>query len=304
MQQSRTRTDFSTEYIGQLEGEIAAKTAEANDLRAKNQALMTENNRLTDLTRMLLESPAFNSFLNEISPTDGQVLASSASSEEKVPAPKVEELQQDPPKDVNPHQTSSQIQGDQENAQVGMALIPETYYGFNSMNNTWPDNTDSSLYDAQVYAVTSVPEGPAVDQYDACLTSGKSAPFMSSFTCDEGKTDVPVIEHPYPRHEEAKSQIPLIEDPKSSSIRFDDSESGFDDCGNASSLSSPTEQPEKLCSDSIQVKQSSDQTSFKIVENECEVSGVSAASMERFRRFCAAMEGPSQRVACATAHLR
>ncbi|KZZ94059.1 bZIP transcription factor, bZIP-1 [Ascosphaera apis ARSEF 7405] len=55
------------EYIGQLEGEVAAKTNEANDLRMHNRALVEENARLTELTRMLLSAPQFASFLNEYS---------------------------------------------------------------------------------------------------------------------------------------------------------------------------------------------------------------------------------------------
>ncbi|KAI5306368.1 hypothetical protein KEM56_001205 [Ascosphaera pollenicola] len=53
------------EYIGQLEGEVAAKTNEANDLRLQNRVLAEENARLNELTSMLLSSPQFSSFLNE-----------------------------------------------------------------------------------------------------------------------------------------------------------------------------------------------------------------------------------------------
>ncbi|KAL9002704.1 MAG: hypothetical protein Q9188_004385 [Gyalolechia gomerana] len=293
------------EYIGQLEGEIAAKTAEANDLRAKNQELMSENNRLTDLTRMLLESPAFNSFLNELSGTDGQVATSSATSQQNAPAPKVEEAQPKPRKDVNPHQPSPQVQSEQRSPQVGLALTPETYHNLNPMNTTWADNMDSSLYDAQVYAVTSMPEGPAIDQYDTGLLSEKSTGFVGSFVSDEAKQDVPIIEHLSPQYEEAKSQIPLVGDSNPSNAHFDDSDSSFVICDNTSPPShSPAKQPEKPSHSSIRSEQPMDRLGLTIVENKRGIGGVSAATVERFVRFCAAMEGPSQRVAFATAHLR
>merc|ERR1712230_262179 len=54
------------EYIGQLEGEIAVKVNENTDLRNQNRALMEENTRLSDLTRMLLSSPSFSGFLDTL----------------------------------------------------------------------------------------------------------------------------------------------------------------------------------------------------------------------------------------------
>ncbi|KAI5296042.1 hypothetical protein KEM52_005941 [Ascosphaera acerosa] len=53
------------EYIGQLEGEVTAKTNEANDLRMQNSALAEENARLMEFTRMLLSSPHFAHVLRE-----------------------------------------------------------------------------------------------------------------------------------------------------------------------------------------------------------------------------------------------
>ncbi|KAL8937135.1 MAG: hypothetical protein Q9216_004582 [Gyalolechia sp. 2 TL-2023] len=293
------------EYIGQLEGEIAAKTAEANDLRAKNQELMSENHRLTDLTRMLLESPAFNSFLNELSGTDGQVATSSASSQQNAPAPKVEEAQPEPRKDVNPHQPSPQVQSDQRSAQVGMALIPETYHNLNPINTTWTDNVDSSLYDAQVYTVTSMPEGPAIDQYNTGWLSGKFTGSVGSFVSDESKQDTPAIEHLCPRYEEAKSEVPLIGGPNPFNARFDNSDSTFGiDCSASPLSHSSANQSKKPSHSCVQSERTMDPSGLTTVENRKETDGVGVASMERFKRFCAIMEGPSQRVAAVTAHLR
>ncbi|KAL8752499.1 MAG: hypothetical protein Q9184_005716, partial [Pyrenodesmia sp. 2 TL-2023] len=212
------------EYIGQLEGELAARTAEADDFRAKNQELMAENTRLTDLTRMLLESPAFSSFLNELSGTDDQAGNLSAIPQQKEPPPKVEDTQPEAPKDVNPHQQLSQGQTARQNAQVGMTLMPETYSSYNAANVAWTDNVDSSLYDAQVYALTSLPESPAFDIYDTGLLSGKSTSFASSAVYREVKAEYPVIEHSSPWYGEVKVQTPRIEETCQTDIGLDDSD--------------------------------------------------------------------------------
>lgn len=57
------------EYIGQLESEVAARTNEAYETRLQNRALYDDNARLNDLARMLLGSPHFAKFLNEIPDT-------------------------------------------------------------------------------------------------------------------------------------------------------------------------------------------------------------------------------------------
>lgn len=55
------------EYITQLETEVAKKNAEVQKLAEDNERLRIENQRLEGLSRMLLKSPAFSSFLEDIS---------------------------------------------------------------------------------------------------------------------------------------------------------------------------------------------------------------------------------------------
>jgi hypothetical protein len=55
---------FFTEYINQLEAEIAAKDNENRHLRDQNRLLVGENSGLSDLTRKLLSSPSFSGFLD------------------------------------------------------------------------------------------------------------------------------------------------------------------------------------------------------------------------------------------------
>lgn len=56
------------EYISQLETEVANKSTENVDLKRKLNAVEAENKSLKELTRMLLASPQFASFLDQMNP--------------------------------------------------------------------------------------------------------------------------------------------------------------------------------------------------------------------------------------------
>ncbi|KAL9604114.1 MAG: hypothetical protein Q9219_000702 [cf. Caloplaca sp. 3 TL-2023] len=286
------------EYIGQLEGEIAAKTAEANELRAKNEELMSENSKLTDLTRMLLESPAFSSFLNNLSGTSIPAGTSSATAQSGEPTPKAEEPPPEPRKDVNPYQPSLQDQGDKGGAQVGVALMPDTYYDYNMADSAWVDTADTSLYDAQVYAVTSVPEGPAIDHDEVSLFSGKHSSFAWPFVSEGAKHEFPAIEHPPLRYEEAKAQMPSLQDstPAEASIdELDPSLALYDDVSSSRTTSVASTETSPPNSGLLENTPT---------DGSCGYGELGAATVEKFLRFRAAMEAPSQRVASVIAHMQ
>lgn len=117
---------------------------------------------------MLLESPAFSSFLNALRGTEGQFGASISSSQEHDPVSTVKVSQPEPLKDVNQLRPTSVVQNDQGSAQ-GMQIIPETFSTFNAVNPAWPDRISPGLYDTQVCTVTSMPEGPALGLSDTGL---------------------------------------------------------------------------------------------------------------------------------------
>ncbi|KAL8767637.1 MAG: hypothetical protein Q9209_005896 [Squamulea sp. 1 TL-2023] len=291
------------EYIGQLEGEIAAKSAEADELRAKNQALTSENARLTDFSRMLLESPAFLTFLDEISGTEKPSLPQL---QQEATAPKIEESQPKRPKDVNPHQLSPQVQSEQDGAQVDMALMPQPYMNFQTGNTAWPENVDFGLYDTQVYAVTSIPEGPAVDHFGAGLLSGKPTDRPTCFATEENKQDMPVIEYPsIPISASiSKTQFEPCADEVHS--RLEESDPAFalydDEVREPSNLM--VSDPEHMLFSSALLEKSLDRFELTTVDNTSEVNGkVEAAAMERFMQLCALMEAAFQRVASVTSHL-
>ncbi|OAA41319.1 ribonuclease Z [Metarhizium rileyi] len=166
------------EYISQLEAEIANKVNENGDLRSQNRALMEENMRLTELSRMLLSSPSFSTFLDDLSrnptglPQGSPVKMEQAQQQE----------QNQVSKDVNAYngQFSSQ-------QQIGMAMIPEQTMDFSllSLGNAYN-------FQPQVFVVDT-PEVP--DAIDASLLSGKTSNFVDeAFSSDDEKVEAPVIE--------------------------------------------------------------------------------------------------------------
>lgn len=162
------------EYISQLESERDNKDEEVTVLRQNNRALMEENKRLSDLTRMLLSSPSFSNFLDHLSTNSAAI---------PQPAPVKVEAQpeeQQVPKDVNPYG------GSQSQQQIGMAMIPEQTVDYSMLA------LDGYNFQPQVFVVDT-PEMPT--PIDAGILSGKTSNFVESFTDDE-KVDVPVIERP------------------------------------------------------------------------------------------------------------
>jgi len=192
------------EYIGQLEGEIAAKSQEANDMRAQNEQLREENNRLTDLTRMLLSSHAFSGFLQELSqsglPAPNTQTNTQQQKQAARPQPKPRR------KDVSSIDTSHQIQSQQP--QIGMALIPEVPIDLSAFqpSSAWMTALPSSS-DFQVYAVTDLPEAPILDLE---ALSGKP---NSIFSHPKSTKDVPSL---------PKSPISLTKPAEFKSSEIDD----------------------------------------------------------------------------------
>ncbi|KEF56548.1 uncharacterized protein A1O9_06736 [Exophiala aquamarina CBS 119918] len=177
------------EYIGQLEGEIAAKTQEANDMRAQNEQLREENNRLTDLTRMLLSSQAFAGFLQELSQSGLPAPNTHVNTQQQKQArsqPQPQSQSNPRLKDVSTNEVSRQMRGQQP--QIGMALIPETPIDLSAFqsSNAWMTALPTS--DFQVYAVTEIPEAPALDLE---AISGKPD---SIFSRPKPTKDVPMLQ--------------------------------------------------------------------------------------------------------------
>lgn len=180
------------EYITQLESEIANKVTENGDLRAQNRALVDENKRLSDLTRMLLSSPSFSDFLDRLSTNPAQI---------SQPGPQMEQRQdaRQPPKDVNPYAAQNM-----QRQQVGVTMMPEQNIDFSMLGGV---DADAYNYQPQVYAVLETPE----PQIDASVLSGKSSNFVGGYYEPENeKVDMPVIERPVVTEKPAVPKIPEV----------------------------------------------------------------------------------------------
>ena len=299
----------TTEYIGQLEGEIAAKTSEADDLRAKNEELAAENTRLTDLTRMLLSSPAFSTFLNDLSGTGAPASMPEISRlQSETPVSRSQSVA--PRKDVNPTQTTTHPSSSQNvNTHVGMTIIPEEntflYNAAESANNGWTDsNMDfRGLYDAQVYAVTEVPQGPAVDSMSFAMLHGKTSNFVGSYS-SYGSKDEPAEIEPIPVLGE-KIITPEIIEHRPQEVDIDVSDPAFAlFVEQPRTYSTPAAMgPEDCIFGEIELEKAFGRLELVVAEDPTESQEVSTAAIERFERLCSRLDAASSRVAAITSHL-
>ena len=304
------------EYIGQLEGEIAAKSAEAESLRAKSEALLAENSRLTDLTRMLLSSPHFSNFLGELSATGGSLPDAShttASKQQKEQQQqqhfnRLNQQQAPPRKDVNSNELQSQGQH-QNSMRVGLAMIPEHPFEHAAATSTkhgWAasNTVENDLYDAQVYMVTSLPEEPILD---VPSISGKAViEPLSSF--GSMKDEVPEIERMpevVPKDLPTVTELYFAED----DAEYDDSDPSFALYANPRAASIPISRPnsETVPEDRIFGDVALEKAFGRlelIVSNDTAQNGhVHTATMAKFSRIKSKLDDLGARVEAATAHL-
>lgn len=178
-----------SEYIGQLESEIATKVSENGDLRAQNRALAEENRRLSDLTRMLLSSPSFSNFLDHLSQNPAaHPQQPQQQQQQQQPAPKIERQPepQQVPKDANPYTATQHTQ----QQTVGMVMIPEQAMDFSMLNI----ENESFNYQPQVFTVLETPDMP---QFDASVLSGKACSTDDDVPAsDDEKVEAHAIESP------------------------------------------------------------------------------------------------------------
>lgn len=265
---------------------------------------MAENTRLTDLTRMLLSSPAFSTFLNELSGTGAPASMPDVSRfQSQIPASR-------PHKDINPNQSTHRPQSSQSsNSHVGMTMIPEEnafqHNATESANNRWTDSNMNfgGLYDAQVYAVTEVPQGPAVDSMSFAMLHGKTSNFVGSYSSDDSKEEPAEIE-PLPAMAE-KVELPEAIERRPQDVDIDVSDPSFalfidQPC---TSSKPATMKPEDRIFGEIELEKAFGRLELVIAEDPNESQEISSATIERFERLCSRLDASSRRVAAITSHL-
>jgi hypothetical protein len=288
---------------------VAARTNEAHELRLQNRVLYEENARLTDLARMLLSSPHFSQFLDEMS-VNGVTAPNLPQSQTQVPQSQPQQQQQQQQQQIKP-QSQPQPMGQPmqasivrdatpnhgipvpQNPQVGMVMVPNQPMDVSAMslnNGAWNTGIDMSYGNTPVFAVLEVPEGPALD---AQMLSGKSSSLFGICLPEvsSAKDEVPMIERP-PNTEESNDSAVGVENPD---IQLDESDPAFalfaDSPARDSSSDSPVDFP---CA----IRSEKSTPAFElVVENE------SKATADRFIALCNSMEAAFQRVSVMTSHL-
>jgi len=260
---------------------------------------------------MLLSSPAFSTFLNDLSGNGNGLPAPGSAT---TPAhPTSSSIQQSQPlrKDANPHQRQLQSQS-QSGTQIGMTLVPDTsmdFSVFDPTSNAWGGNMDFGFNNAQVFSLTELPEGPPMESINTGILSGKSSNIVGSYSSDEPKDDTPVIESMPSTSPKPDTMIAL--GAVSEDIELDASNPAFALFVDYPASASKTRSSEILAVEpEYQVFGGIDpEKAFArldlVVDDACQDDDgvVCSAVMARFERLCSETEAASSRVAILTAHL-
>ncbi len=289
------------EYIGQLEGELATKANEMSILKEQNRALMDENAKLTNLTRMLLSSSAFSTFVDEMGASS--LAAKPAPVPEQADNIRTESSQPIAPKDVNPYQASQKLHSQQSNAQVGMAIMPNNQIDFSTLDiNNSPWDTRILPWQTtqpQVFSVLDLPAGPAVD---TAVLSGKGSNSVGScFPSEEYKEGCPTLNAMPSNQKEVEENL---SSPKQiTNIDFDESDPAF--ALYADSPSPSVSAATKPCNQLLE-KLDTEKISFGMVilsTVESSTDETSPSLMERLEQMCRSMDVASDRIGNLTSHL-
>ena len=265
---------------------------------------------MADLTRMLLSSSAFSTFLADLSGTG-------------VPAniPELSQTQSHnstarlqsagPRKDVNPNQAASRQQQSQvqNNHHVGLTIIPEEptfeYNATESTNTGYTDNMEFGLYDAQVYAVTEVPQGPAVDTMKFAMLHGKSSNFVGPYPAIDDAKDAPAdIDFMPAAPEKVEMPEPIETPPEIVEIDVSDPTFAlFVDQPASPTVTTCTVAPEDQIFGEIELEKAFGRVELTVEEEPSESGEVGSATLERFERLCSKLDAASARVGAITAHL-
>ncbi|KAL2809319.1 hypothetical protein BJX63DRAFT_364866 [Aspergillus granulosus] len=288
------------EYIGHLENEVQQRNNEVQELRNQNRALFEENARLTDLARMLLSSPHFSQYLDEVNvsglptvqpmqPPQSQPQTQPQPQPPAIPQPQMQP--QNIPKEPTPSHPQQEFALQQQSSQVGMMMVPSQgidVAAMNMNNGGWNTGIDMNFGNPSVFAVFEVPEPPVLD-VEALI--GKAPTASDASLPVTPSKDGLLLEH-LPSVEERESQIPG--DIGDSDVEIDESDpvlALFADQPNQSVKAVP-------CEFSFTGVELGKPSSFELI-----VDGGSKAAASRFEYLCQSMEAAFKRVSMMTAHL-
>lgn len=264
---------------------MAARTNEAHEVRLQNRALYEENARLNDLARMLLGSPHFSNFLNDMGDTlpaqpqpQPQQAQQQQQPQQAAPQPNLQSMAKDP--NANRGQEFQM----QQNPQPNMVMVPNQGLdpsGMGMNNASWNSGIDMNYGNTPVFAVMEVPDGPALD---AEILSGKSTtPFSIP---ESSKSEPPVVNHP------------ATDSSNSSDIGVANPDVEIDESDPAFALFVDT--PVLATSPTFEGISSEKATQFELVVDNSEVSD---SAKRTFNALCHSIEDAFERVSAVTSHL-
>ena len=256
---------------------------------------------------MLLSSPHFSSFMDEMSVNgmpqpqatqqqsqQPQQQQQQQSSQQQTPQPPQPQptmsqppMQTNVPKDANPNQTSQEFQM-QQNPQAGMVMVPNQGVDMSTMglsNGGWNSGIDINYANTPVFAVTEVPEGPAID---TDILSGKSSSFVLP---EPTKNEVPTLERP--QFAETEFTATGVENPE---VEIDESDPAFALFASESPSTSPSQENVDESFEGIQTEKAA--PAYELV-----VQSEAKTNEHRFSQLCLSMEAEFQRVSMVTSHL-
>ena len=256
--------------------------------------LEDENGQLNNLTRMLLASPAFSEWVKDA----GTEAMSSSSGAPYAPVVKTESTPLPSQRDVNAHDPAAQNAqaGQPDPTYVGMTMIPEhptELSIFEANTNAWANTLDFSLFDTPVYAVTSLPEGPMIEQFVPSSNFEKGTESALPLPGGDFKMDAPLIE-PMPESADI-AKTPEVATSAAEDVDFDESDPAFAlyaDC--PPTTASPAGSLEQPILGNVELEKAFGRLEL-IVETDLTIScDTNSATLERFERLCASVEALSE----------
>lgn len=229
---------------------------------------------MNDLARMLLGSPHFANFLNEM--PDNTVPPQIQAQQQPQPQQAAPQPNMQVPKEANRHQEFQM----QQNPQANMVMVPNQGMDTSMMNNAgWNSGIDMNYGNTPVFAVLDVPEGPALD---AAALSGKSSPCVS-----DSKDEAPVLDRPESQTQQSDVGV------ANPDVEIDESDPAF-----ALFVDSPAPATasDDVSFDGIQTAKPA--SHFELIVDQ------TAASQNRFNYLCSSIEAAFDRVSLVTSHLQ
>ncbi|GAB7353951.1 hypothetical protein MBLNU459_g4552t1 [Dothideomycetes sp. NU459] len=182
------------EYIGQLEGDLAVKAQECNDLRTENRTLSAENARYRNLIETLLRHPAYTPFIEDISKDPSVIAPSLQIQPSAAPTPVAMVPSQSQDVTSNPNQLQVPRQREQRMAMVPEHSLDISMLNLDNANNSnqqyaIPSNAGGNFQQPQTYSVHDVPQGPSPLELSRNIFSVRSR------RVQQDKSDFPVYQN-------------------------------------------------------------------------------------------------------------